>query len=272
VTPYYEDDAVTIYHGDCRDTWPGAPGTASCVVFSPPYNVDINYADSTDVMPWGEYREMARCVAEQSARMLHEGGRWWCNITPIVPGSPTPAGDHSGRGRNPRVSLLHLWETAAANANLGIWDYVAWVTMGRGGGTSWGSWQSPAGPNMRGEWEVILAGYLGTWARDTPVAHKGWQDRDGGWTALVSNAWKIQPESDRTHPAPFPIELPTRCVRLSTWPGETVIDPYAGSGTTLLAARAIGRRAIGIELSERYCEMAATRLAQRGLFDLDGAA
>ena len=77
--------------------------------------------------------------------------------------------------------------------------------------------------------------------------------------------------SPRNHPAPFPEELAARCIRLSTWPGETVLDPFMGSGTTLLAARNLGRKAIGIDLTERYCEIAATRLAQ-GSLDLFGAA
>jgi site-specific DNA-methyltransferase (adenine-specific) len=69
----------------------------------------------------------------------------------------------------------------------------------------------------------------------------------------------------------MPIELARRCIRLSTWPGETVLDPFAGSGTTLLAARQLGRRAIGIERSERHCDMAIDRLAQSTL-DFRGAA
>ena len=73
------------------------------------------------------------------------------------------------------------------------------------------------------------------------------------------------------HPAPFPVELARRCIRLSTWPGEVVLDPFAGTGTTLVAARQLGRRAIGIEASEAYCAQAVDRLAQ-GAFDFHGAA
>ena len=93
----------------------------------------------------------------------------------------------------------------------------------------------------------------------------------GDWQALCSTVWNIPPARREGHPAPFPVELARRCVRLSTWPGETVLDPFAGSGTTLLAARQLGRRAIGIERSERYCQLAIRRLAQTSL-DFRGAA
>jgi site-specific DNA-methyltransferase (adenine-specific) len=69
----------------------------------------------------------------------------------------------------------------------------------------------------------------------------------------------------------MPVEVARRCIRLSTWPGEAVFDPFAGAGTTLLAARQLGRRAIGVERSERYCELAVARLAQTS-FDFEGAA
>ncbi len=68
------------------------------------------------------------------------------------------------------------------------------------------------------------------------------------------------------HPAVMPLELAMRATRLSTWPGEVVLDPFCGSGTTLLAAKLLERRAIGCDISERYCELSANRLSQQ-VFD-----
>lgn len=267
--PYYQNDDVTIYHGNALEIV-GDIGHVDCSVFSPPYNVAIDYEDHDDVMPWDDYAEVANYLCSGIAQ-VQPHGRTWVNVTPIVPDTPIDAGDHSGRGANPRRSLLAIWNHALEFGCHQVWDYVAWATPGRGPGCAWGSWESPAGPNMRGEWEVIIAAHTGpTWSRETPAHHKGWKDGEGEWIELTTNVWRIQPEArgpeTGNHPAPYPVKLASRCIRLSTWPGETVLDPFMGSGSTLLAARALGRKAIGIEKSERYCEIAATRLAQGVLF------
>lgn len=76
----------------------------------------------------------------------------------------------------------------------------------------------------------------------------------------MGDVWRIQPERRIAHPAPFPVELPARCIAATG--ASSVLDPYAGSGSTLVAAKLAGIRAVGIEQSERYCELAAGRLAQ----------
>lgn len=273
VTPYYDDGTCVIYHGDCREL--EGVLTVDATIFSPPYNVEIEYADHDDRMSWDEYVELANDVAKVVAS-CQPHGRTWCNVTPIVPTVAIPAGDHSGRGSNPRTSLLRIWDQALVGNGHDVWDYVAWTTPGRGPGCAWGSWESPAGPNMRGEWETVIAAHTGpSWSRDTPDEFHGEKDRDGGWIDLTTNVWRIRPETrgpgTGNHPAPFPLELAQRCIRLSTWPDEIVLDPFMGSGTTLRAAKDLGRRAIGIELSERYCEIAANRLAQ-GVLDFAEAA
>lgn len=271
LTPYYDDGTVTIYHGDSTEILTELTGVTA-TVFSPPYNVALNYDDHDDVMPWPDYVRMARAICAGIATAMPHG-RTWCNVTPIVPATPIDAGDHSGSS-NARRSLMSIWDTALTDNDHQLWDYVAWATPGRGPGCAWGSWESPSGPNMRGEWEVIIAAHTGpTWQRDTPSRWKGRKDDVGGWIDLTTNVWRIQPKArgpeTGNHPAPFPEELAARCIRLSTWPGETVLDPYMGSGTTLLAARNLGRKAIGIDMTERYCEIAATRLSQ-GALDLFG--
>jgi DNA modification methylase len=90
---------------------------------------------------------------------------------------------------------------------------------------------------------------------------------DKGWNA--TDVWQMTPERDIDHPAPFPLLLPKRV--LTTTGATSVLDPHMGSGTTLRAAKDLGISAIGIEISERYCEIAAKRLSQGVLFGSDVA-
>jgi site-specific DNA-methyltransferase (adenine-specific) len=78
--------------------------------------------------------------------------------------------------------------------------------------------------------------------------------------------WKIAPEQYEGHPAVMPAELASRCILIGTNRDGTVLDPFCGSGTTLRTAKDLGRKAIGIEIEERYCEVAAKRLSQEVLF------
>lgn len=257
---YWADDQVAILHGDCRDA--GDLPDVAAVVTSPPYNVGLHYDAHDDAMPWPAYEEMAEGACKAISEALVEGGRAWVNVVPVVPEDPNPARVHSGRCSAGRVSLLSMWLGALGSAGLGLWDIVSWATPGRGPGTAWGSWATPSAPNLRGEWEAVIAAFKGSWARETPPEMKGWKDGLGAWPTLVTNVWRAQPTSSRHHPAPFPVDLASKPIRLSTWPGEVVLDPFMGAGATLLAARVLGRRAIGIEISENYCELTAKRLAQ----------
>ena len=72
--------------------------------------------------------------------------------------------------------------------------------------------------------------------------------------------WRINPDKDNDHPAPFPLEIPDQLIKLTTQPGNLVLDPFAGSGTTLVAAKQLGRDYIGIEISEKYCDLIKERL------------
>lgn len=273
VVPYYDDGQVTLYRADVRDARRlyrpdldgfGLDGAAACVVTSPPYNVGVAYEDdaSGDSLDWDAYERLAHDAGTVISDALVPGGRAWVNTAVAVP--------ESLGGAKRRVLLGHLWATALEYSGLDLVDQVAWVSM-RGSGTAWGSWQSPAAPNLRGDYETVTVASKGSWERRAPEGLERWRDTAGNWPGLCSTVWHVAPARRAYHPAPFPVELARRCIRLSTWPGELVFDPFAGTGTTLVAAAQLGRRAIGIERSERYCEMAAERLSQ-GALDFGGAA
>jgi site-specific DNA-methyltransferase (adenine-specific) len=270
--PFYEDDHVVLFCADVRDVEASELVGVACVVTSPPYNVGLDYDGAADVLPWADYWQLAGRTAELIAGALPPGGRVWVNTAVSVPEQVPACGLYLLQTPKRRVLLARGWADALEHgAGLALVDQVAWCSV-RGAGTAWGSWQSPASPNLRGDYEVVTVACRDGWERQPPQGLDAWQDKVGRWPDLCSTVWTIQPEHrNGTHPAPFPVELAARCVRLSTWPGEVVLDPFAGSGSTLLAARQLGRRAIGIERSERYCEAAALRLSQ-GAIDFGGAA
>jgi site-specific DNA-methyltransferase (adenine-specific) len=266
VKPYYSDDAVELYLGDCREVLPLLHGCAHLLVTSPPYNIGLDYDHHDDAMPWYDYRQLAEESMAGCAAALVPPARAFVNVVPVVPVEPLRGAEHSGRTGKKRVSLVRLWGAALESAGFGDVDMIAWTRVGNNG-TAWGSWETPSAPNLRGDWESVLCFALGGWERPEPEAQKGYRDRGGDWPLLARNHWPVQATGPRGgHPAPFSVWLPMRCIRLSTWPGETVLDPFCGSGSTLVAAKESGRRAIGIELSERYCELAARRLSQGSLF------
>jgi site-specific DNA-methyltransferase (adenine-specific) len=221
-------------------------------------------------LAWPDYWQLAYRTAEVMAGVLVPGGRAWVNTAVSVPEDPGDVGPHSGSTAKRRVMLAHRWAAILERAGLALVDQVAWCSP-RGAGTAWGSWASPAAPNLRGDYEAVTVACRGGWERTAPEGYEGWRDGVGGWPALCSTVWNLTPARRVGHPAPFPVELARRCIRLSTWPGEVVFDPFAGSGTTLLAARQLGRRAVGVEASAAYCEQIVRRLAQ-GELAFDGAA
>jgi DNA modification methylase len=265
---YYDDGQVTLFCGDVRDA--DLHEVAAAVVTSPPYNVGLTYTGGPDRLAWPEYWQLAERTAEAISASLMPGGRAWLNTAVSVP--ENDVGEQTGSGPKRRIMLAHRWASTLERAGLALVDQVAWCSS-RGAGTAWGSWASPAAPNLRGDYEAVTVACRDGWERTPPDALADWRDSVGGWASLCSTVWHIAP-APRTpggHPAPFPVELARRCVRLSTWPGEVVLDPFAGTGTTLVAARQLGRRAIGIERSEAYCAQAVDQLAQ-GALDFRGAA
>jgi site-specific DNA-methyltransferase (adenine-specific) len=245
--PYFRDSGIVIYHADLRAL--EEVGPVASVVTSPPYNAGVAYDVHDDALADEEYRALASSAAGLIADSLRaENGRAWVNIG---------------------VTQLHCWIDALRVAGLSSSTTIAWDYGLSTADTAWGSWQSPSAPHLRYGFEPVICAWGEQWRRTAPVGFEHWRDELGRWPELCRNVWRIAPGASAggEHPAVMPVDLAARAIRLSTWPTETVLDPFAGTGTTLLAAQLLGRRAIGIEVSERYCELAAKRLAQ-GTLDL----
>jgi len=260
MSPYYADENCEIWHGDFVSLiQTGAIRLAGTVVTSPPYGVGIDYGpEYDDALSYDRHiKQIDEWAAPIASVLEPTDGRAFINVAPVVVLAD----------KETRFPLTYHWTRALAAENLSIRETVAWCSA-RGHGTAWGSYESPSAPNLRGDYETIIVAHAGPWKRTPPPGMEQWRDTDGEWPSLVTNVWSIPAEHSTAseHPVPFPLELPSRCIRLGSWPGETVFDPFCGSGTTLRAAVNLGRKAIGCDVSERFCELAATRMSQGSLF------
>jgi site-specific DNA-methyltransferase (adenine-specific) len=252
VTPYYEDESVTLYHGDCLEVLPRLGGI-DLVVTSPPYNLGVNpggtfghyrdgqvrggnkkwngagkngidYSEHDDSMPYGEYKAWQKNVLRACWGALSDRGAIFYN-------------------HKPRVQASTYWTPLELNPDLPVRQVVIWA---RSGGMNFAATHYV--PTH--EWVCVFA------KPDFRLRDKS--------ASGAGDVWRIPQESDNKHPAPFPLGLPARAIE--TTAPALVCDPFSGSGTTLRAAKDAGVRAIGIEKSERYCEMTVKRLAQEALF------
>ncbi|MYD47366.1 MAG: site-specific DNA-methyltransferase [Chloroflexi bacterium] len=216
------------------------------MVTSPPYNVGKEYDDDL-TLP--QYRAFLRRVMREVHRVLVPGGRVCFNIANL--------------GRRPylplhRYVIEDLLRIGFLMRGEIIWDKAASAASS----TAWGSWQSAANPTLRDVHEYILVLCKDTYRRPKVAGRESTIARDDflDWTRSV---WQFPAESARRvgHPAPFPVELPRRCIELYTYAGEVVLDPFMGSGTTAIAALQTGRQFVGYETSQDYRELAHRRLS-----------
>ena len=247
MTPYYEDDAVIIYHGDCREVLPSISGVALTVT-SPPYNT----LTTRTITGGGLHKnsQWAKKVAQDGyADDMTEADYWaWQDeVATVVAGASLPDAsffyNHKLRYRDKRpimpVDMVRMWVD---------WSLRQEIVWARDGSMVFNAQMFPPA-DERIYWMVRDHGHK--WSMDA-----------NAWTSV----WRIRQEIGLDgHPCPFPIELPKRCIIATTDSGDLVLDPFMGSGTTLRAAKDLGRKAIGCDISERYCEIAAKRMAQEVL-------
>lgn len=244
-TPYYSDDLVTLYHGDCREVMGEMPDAAFDLVFtSPPYNLGVTtgggfnpksnwrgaalangYADHNDAMPFGEYVAWQNEILRECWRLIKPTGAIYYQHKPRV---------QAGVLQTP----LALIPDGLPVRQIIVWD--------RGSGMNW----APTHYVPAHEWIVIIAGPAFRLKNKGASGH--------------GDVWRISPVTGNPHPAPFPQLLVDKAIESTG--AQSILDPFSGSGTTLRAAKDAGIKGVGIELTARYCEMAAKRLAQDTLF------
>jgi site-specific DNA-methyltransferase (adenine-specific) len=209
VKPYYEQDGITIYHGDCREILPTLEaGSVDLVLTDPPY-----------------------------------GMRWDAKVTRGKNGT-----GKQGPTRNYGITIANDDNPFDPGPWLKFPKVILW-------GFHHFSTRLPEGTVL-----VWLKRYdtgFGSFLSDADLA---WMK--GGNGVYCKRDLSLQGESSRRlHPTQKPVNIMSWCIEKAHG-GDLILDPYMGSGTTLVAAHQLGRRAIGIEIEERYCEIAAKRLAQ----------
>jgi site-specific DNA-methyltransferase (adenine-specific) len=247
-----------IYTGDCIPLMQQIDDdTVNLVVTSPPYNLNIAYDVCVDRMDWDAYFRWCQLWLQEIFRILKPDGRLCLN--------------HylSCGTADERVAPLMILEGIAEligfrHHGLAIWDDRTLTKR-----EAWGSWLSARAPYVNSPYEGILILYRDHWRRDqdgeTEITKKEFME-------ACSGIWKFQPEHARIqHPAPFPLSLPRRCVRLFSYVDNLVLDPFCGSGTTCLAAKLEGRHYLGLDLSLAYCEEARGRVTQTSIAKWMGA-
>jgi site-specific DNA-methyltransferase (adenine-specific) len=222
------------------------PDNSVAVAFtSPPYNVGKNYDDDLSL---DQYFALIGDVGKDVYRVLRPGGRYVVNIANL--------------GRKPYIPLhaffyqIH-WEIGFLSMGEIIWRKA----KGASGNCAWGSWMSSKSPRLRDIHEYLLVFAKQSFSR--PDKGRSDIERDEFMAATLS-VWDITPESAKRvgHPAPFPVELASRVIRLYSYVGDVVLDPFLGSGTTCVAAVENGRRYVGYDIDEGYCRVAESRIDQ----------
>jgi site-specific DNA-methyltransferase (adenine-specific) len=236
-----------VFLGDAREVLKKfPPNCMHLMVTSPPYNVGKEYDEDLTLF---EYLDFLAKVMKEVYRTLVWGGRVCFNIANL--------------GRKPYIPLHKYIIDAFEKIGFLMRGEIIWYKGDAiaGSSTAWGTWKSAVNPTLRDTHEYILVFSKGTFERKKKNGQENTISREE-FIEFTKSVWSFSPESATNvgHPAPFPIELPYRCIQLYTFQGDVVLDPFVGSGTTCIAAAMTGRHFVGIDIDESYVKMAKKRI------------
>jgi len=251
--------------GDSREMTAVADGSVGLIVTSPPYFAGKTYEEELerDGIPssYLEYLTMLRGVFAECVRTLEPGGRIAVNVANL--------------GRKPYRSLAaDIIRILEDDLGLLLRGEIVWQKgEGASGSCAWGSYRSASNPVLRDLTERVIIASKGRFDRALSPAQR---ERAGlphrstiatdDFLSLTLDVWSIPPESATRigHPAPYPVELPAQLLRLLSFENDLILDPFMGSGTTLVAASMLGRRFIGYDFDPDFVELARQRVMAEG--------
>lgn len=252
-----------IFEGPAQELIPQkvAPNSVALVVTSPPYFAGKEYEEALGLgeipASYAAYLEMLEEVFAACVGVLEPGGRIAVNVANL--------------GRRPYRSLSADVIGILQRLGLLLRGEIVWQKAeGASGNCAWGSFQNPTNPVLRDLTERIVVASKGRFDRAVPRdrrARRGlpsevsWLTKED-FMEYTTDLWEFPPESATRvgHPAPFPVELPARCIKLYTYRDDLVLDPFMGSGTTAVAALRHDRHFVGFDTDGRYVRAAKERV------------
>lgn len=250
--PYFQHDGISIYNADILKIDSIPESSVDLTVTSPPYNVDIHYKSNKDDLSYEDYLHFTHKWMFKCYQLAKDGGRFCLNI---------PLDKNKGGQQAVCADITSIAKRMG-------WNYHSTIIWNEGNisrRTAWGSWMSATAPYVIAPVEVIVILYKGEWKRS-----KEGKENDitkSEFMEWTNGVWTFNGQSKKGaggHPAAFPIELPRRCIKLFSFVDDTILDPFLGSGSTLIAADLNGRRGIGVDIDKSYCDIAINRLEAEG--------
>lgn len=243
---FYKDENAVMLKGDMLNDKRIPDNYVDLIVTSPPYNIGKNYGETNDNLEYDDYIEFSYNWLRKCYSWAKEDGRLCMNI-------PIDTGKGVQRSLGADITCIAK--------DVG-WNYRATIVWNEGNiskSSARGSFMSASSPHVISPVELIVVMYKKQWKKTYRGKSDTSKDEFIEWT---NGIWTFPGESKKRigHPAPFPAELPKRCIKLFSYVDDVVLDPFMGSGTTLIAAKMLNRKSIGIEMSRDFCELAFRRI------------
>jgi len=244
---FLDSGTIQIINEDILTTNKIPSDSIDLIVTSPPYNIDIKYNSHTDNVQYDEYLTFSRNWLARCFEWLKNDGRICLNV-PL------------DKNKDGQQSMGADFTTIAKKIGYKYHSTIIWNEGNISRRTAWGSWLSASAPYVIAPVELIIILYKNSWKKSSGSKKSDIQRAE--FLEWTNGLWTFPGESKKRigHPAPFPLELPKRCIKLFSFVGDTVLDPFLGSGSMLVAAHLLDRKGIGIEIDKSYCELAKKRL------------